>query len=95
MTTITITKGTDANINFTITDGAGEAISVTSVEIMSNSGALNGKLSVVETDLSAGEFSVRLEGSDPLPIGRHWFRWQAVLASGDTLGGPEVFINVT
>jgi hypothetical protein len=91
---ITVTSGTDCTIRFKVQDAAEDAIPFGGVSIMDASRKLADRLTIVETDLPAGEFSVVLEGTDPLKPGRYIFRWQAVLLNGDTLGSPEFWINV-
>jgi len=94
MTVIDITRGSDARIDFDVTDSSGAPLSVTDVIVLENSIHLNGRLEIIERDFSQGEFTVKIEGSSPIATGVSNFRWQAELSSGDTLGSPEIKVNV-
>ena len=91
---IKITRGSDVVIEFQINDGAGAPFPVLEVVMMDQSPELSGRLTINNLDFSLGYLSVSLEGTSPLPVGRYSFRWQATLATGDTLGSPEIFVNV-
>ena len=89
-----ITRGSDVEIEFQINDGAGAPFPVTEVVMMDQSPQLNGRLTINNLAFDLGYLSVSLEGTNPLPVGRYSFRWQATLLTGDTLGSPEIFVNV-
>jgi hypothetical protein len=91
---IKITRGSDAEILFQINDSLGTPFPVFSAVMLEQSPQLKGRLTLQGIDFSLGFLSVKLEGTDPLPVGRYSFRWQANLMTGDTLGSPEIFVNV-
>lgn len=81
-----ITKGTDIRLNLTARDEGG-AINLTgrTATVFDSSRHLSGRVSAEITDAENGKFTVFIEGTDPIPVGKHQFRVQLNQPDGDEI----------
>lgn len=66
MTRIMINRGADRTLWFAWKSSDGKPIALASTELFQVARGLEGRVSLVDTDLASGEFMLKLEGTEPL-----------------------------
>jgi hypothetical protein len=94
MTRIEITSGSDLEMQFAFTDEAGDAVPVSSPEIIQEEGPLRGRTTTL-TDGAAGLVTAFIDGSEPMPVGVYGFRLRVTLSDGSTIASQGILIDVS
>lgn len=96
MSTLNVTRGSDASFVFTWKDinKTPMDISGMSVTILDASDVVSARLSGEVTDGVNGVLTIFLEGSDPIKIGKYSFRVQINTVAGQSMATPQLTLVV-
>lgn len=98
MISLETTSGSDVTVVVTLTDNSGAInLSGRTLSIFNVSRKLENRVTAQITNAASGIITVKIEGSDPLPVGQHSFRLQVNLQQGGTresIGLPEFQLSV-
>lgn len=93
-----VTRGSDVRLIVTISDGGSPLnLAGRSVVPFEVSEPLINRVSAEITDAVAGQVTILIEGTDPIPLGRHSFRLQVnapITGGADSLGLPRFILEV-
>lgn len=92
---VDVPRGSDREFRLTFRQRIDQQpIVVSAPTVLENSAALNGRLSAELVAGQVGQVLVFMEGTDPIAAGRHFFRVQVTLVSGNTEATKKVVFNV-
>ena len=94
MAVVTITRRSDADIVFVITQSDGNPLVIQEPVSVYAEGVLGDRVTATILDANLGRVNVFVEGTDPIPMGSYGLSVVVTKTDGNTYGTPEVIVNV-